>query len=95
VALLPELTHDLWVLPVTRFAAKVLDPLSLPAGVRLGVYFAGFSATATAAATLYHYLLEKPAILLKDRFSIAGLQPVGGGRPAARSAAREPERVGA
>ncbi len=87
------LTHDLWVLPVTRLGANLLDPLGLPVGTRLGIHFAVFFVTATAAATVYYYLLEKPAILLKDRFSIARLRPVRDEPAASGSGDGEREQV--
>jgi len=70
------LTHDLWVAPVMQAFIRYLAPLQWPIAVQLSVYFAGFSLAATGAATVYYYVLEKPAILLKERFSMAHIQAV-------------------
>jgi len=55
---------------------RYIAPLHWPIGVQLTVYFALFAMAATGAATVYHYVLEKPAILLKERFSMARIQAV-------------------
>lgn len=76
------LTHDLWVFPVLRFHQRTVVPMNWSADVQLTVYFGMFLLAAVAAATLYYYVLEKPFLLLKDRFSIARLHAVEAGAQA-------------